>query len=154
MDRLQGVPVSPGTIYKCGCVPRHRFWRNDPECPLYFQRDLWPRMLKSRCSTPCPLATEQGSSAKRSTASAAELLYAKSSSLPSLLKVKVESLSRTRLLRPVDCSPPSSSVHGILQARILEWVAINSPLKHTPLALAQILTLTELTKSNQHQEDG
>ena len=30
-------------------------------------------------------------------------------------------------LRPVDCSPPSSSVHGILQARILEWVAISSP---------------------------
>ena len=26
---------------------------------------------------------------------------------------------------PVDCSPPSSSVHGILQARILEWVAIS-----------------------------
>ena len=23
---------------------------------------------------------------------------------------------------PVDCSPPGSSVHGILQARILEWV--------------------------------
>ena len=28
-------------------------------------------------------------------------------------------------LRPVDCSPPSSSVHGILQARILEWGAIS-----------------------------
>ena len=28
-------------------------------------------------------------------------------------------------LRPVDCSPPSSSVHGILQARILEWVSIS-----------------------------
>ena len=27
---------------------------------------------------------------------------------------------------PVGCSPPSSSVHGILQARILEWVAIFS----------------------------
>ena len=26
----------------------------------------------------------------------------------------------------VDCSPPSSSVHGILQARILEWVAMTS----------------------------
>ena len=26
---------------------------------------------------------------------------------------------------PVDCSPPGSSVHGILQARILEWVAIS-----------------------------
>ena len=25
---------------------------------------------------------------------------------------------------PMDCSPPSSSVHGVLQARILEWVAI------------------------------
>ena len=24
----------------------------------------------------------------------------------------------------MDCSPPSSSVHGILQSRILEWVAI------------------------------
>ena len=28
-------------------------------------------------------------------------------------------------LRPVDCSPPSFSVHGILQARILERVAIS-----------------------------
>ena len=26
----------------------------------------------------------------------------------------------------MDCSPPSSSVHGILQARILEWVAMPS----------------------------
>ena len=26
---------------------------------------------------------------------------------------------------PMDCSPPVSSVHGILQARILEWVAIS-----------------------------
>ena len=24
----------------------------------------------------------------------------------------------------MDCSPPGSSVHGILQARMLEWVAI------------------------------
>ena len=28
------------------------------------------------------------------------------------------------LCDPVDCSPPGSTVHGILQARILEWVAI------------------------------
>ena len=26
----------------------------------------------------------------------------------------------------MDCSPPGSSVHGILQARILEWVVIPS----------------------------
>ena len=26
---------------------------------------------------------------------------------------------------PMDCSPPGSSVHGVLQTRILEWVAIS-----------------------------
>ena len=29
------------------------------------------------------------------------------------------------LCNPLDCSPPGSSVHGILQARILEWVTIS-----------------------------
>ena len=28
---------------------------------------------------------------------------------------------------PIDCSLPDSSVHGIFQARVLEWVAIASP---------------------------
>ena len=28
----------------------------------------------------------------------------------------------------MDCSPLGSSVHGILQARILEWVAISYPI--------------------------
>ena len=27
---------------------------------------------------------------------------------------------------PLDCSPSSSSVHGILQVRILEWIAMPS----------------------------
>ena len=31
------------------------------------------------------------------------------------------------LYDPMDCSPPGSSVHGILQARILEWVPFPSP---------------------------
>ena len=30
------------------------------------------------------------------------------------------------LCDPMDCSPPSSSVHGIFQASILEWVAMPS----------------------------
>ena len=30
------------------------------------------------------------------------------------------------LCNPVDCSPPGSAIHGILWARILEWVAISS----------------------------
>ena len=29
------------------------------------------------------------------------------------------------LCDPIDCSPPGSSVHGIFQARVLEWVAIS-----------------------------
>ena len=31
------------------------------------------------------------------------------------------------LFDPMDCSLPGSSAHGILQARILEWVAFPSP---------------------------
>ena len=34
--------------------------------------------------------------------------------------------SRLTLCDPVNHSPPGSSVHGILQARILEWVAMPS----------------------------
>ena len=30
------------------------------------------------------------------------------------------------LCYPIDCSPPGSSVHGILQAKILEWAAMPS----------------------------
>ena len=30
------------------------------------------------------------------------------------------------LCKPVDCSPPGSSVHGILQTRILQWIAMLS----------------------------
>ena len=32
---------------------------------------------------------------------------------------------RPTLCDPMDCSPPDSSIHGILQARILEWVVIS-----------------------------
>ena len=43
------------------------------------------------------------------------------------MKVKSESevtQSCPTLSDPVDCSPPGSSVHGIFQARLLEWGAI------------------------------
>ena len=43
------------------------------------------------------------------------------------VKVKIESeVAQLCLTRsdPMDCSPPSSSVHGIFQARVLEWGAI------------------------------
>ena len=41
------------------------------------------------------------------------------------VKVEVKLLSCVRLCHPVACSPPSSSIHGILQARIVEWIAIS-----------------------------
>ena len=43
------------------------------------------------------------------------------------MRVKSESevaQSCLTLRDPVDCSPPGSSIHGISQARVLEWVAI------------------------------
>ena len=43
------------------------------------------------------------------------------------MKVKSESevaQSCPTLCDPSDCSQPGSSVHGIFQARVLEWVAI------------------------------
>ena len=36
------------------------------------------------------------------------------------------------LCNPTDCGPPGSSVHGIFQARILEWVAICSSRGSSP----------------------
>ena len=38
--------------------------------------------------------------------------------------VLVDTQSCLTLCDPMDCSPPGSSVHGIPQARILEWVAM------------------------------
>ena len=38
---------------------------------------------------------------------------------------EVKSLSHVWLCSPMDCSPPGSSIHGILQARVLEWVDIS-----------------------------
>ena len=35
------------------------------------------------------------------------------------------------LCNPRDCGPPGSSVHGSLQARILEWVAVSFSREHS-----------------------
>ena len=46
-------------------------------------------------------------------------MYSNSSSISN-----VTAQSCLTLCNPMDYSPPASSVHGILQARILEWVAL------------------------------
>ena len=48
------------------------------------------------------------------------------------MKVKSESevaQSFPTLSDPMDCSLPDSSVHGLFQARVLEWVPLPSPRK-------------------------
>ena len=49
--------------------------------------------------------------------------------LPHILKHLHAAAAKSRqscptLSSPMDCSPPGSSVHGIFQARVLEWGAI------------------------------
>ena len=54
------------------------------------------------------------------------------------MKVKSESevaQSCPTLSNPMDCSPPGSSVHGIFQARVLEWVAIAFSVKKMGILL-------------------
>ena len=40
-------------------------------------------------------------------------------------KEKVKSLSHVQLCDPMGCNPSGSSIHEILQARVLEWIAIS-----------------------------
>ena len=50
------------------------------------------------------------------------------------MKVKSESeiaQSCLTLSDPMDCSPPGSSIHGIFQARVLEWGAIAFSILYT-----------------------
>ena len=66
-----------------------------------------------------PKATQLGSSGTRTPCSLALLLIT--------MKREVKVLapqSCPTLFDPMDCSPPGSSIYGVLQARILEWVAI------------------------------
>jgi len=77
-------------------------------------RKLWPRLTLLRPSN-CFLVSSN------THAFLENFLYHKG-----LLFVFLCSQSCLTLCDPMDCSPPGSSVHGILQARILEWVAMPS----------------------------
>ena len=56
---------------------------------------------------------------------------------------------------PMGCSPPGSSVYGILQARVLEWVAISFSLANTTICLNKLVkskkTLCAKLKLNHKQ---
>ena len=56
------------------------------------------------------------------------------------------------LYDPMDCSTPGSSVCGILQVKILEWVAI--PIRFIPILLEVNMinnSIIEMVLHNRHQ---
>ena len=60
------------------------------------------------------------------------------------MKVKRESevaQSCPTLSHPMDCSPPGSSVHGIFQARVLEWGAVAFSVDSLPKAYIMMVNL-------------
>ena len=80
-----------------------------------------------RPSQPGPVLWVLLSSIKEGNGKSHFSLRPKSFVIPhSWLKAKVlDTQSCPTLCNPMNCNPPGSSVHGILQARILEWVAIS-----------------------------
>ena len=52
---------------------------------------------------------------------------------PDTMMLRLVAQSCPTLCDPMDCSPSGSSVHGILQARILEWVVISSSRRSSQL---------------------
>ena len=71
------------------------------------------------------------------------------------MKAKSESevtQSCPTLSDPMDCSPPGSSVHGIFQARVLEWGAIALALSHQESPITKLLTKMNLGLVLEYQE--
>ena len=80
------------------------FWRSEnSQCFITATKKAWPRAGRLSISPSCPPCN--------------------SSSLLGVHACMLSCFSLVWLCGPMDCSPPASSVHGILQARMLEWVA-------------------------------
>ena len=72
------------------------------------------------------------------------------------MKVKSESevaQSCLTLSNPMDCSPPGFSIHGIFQARVLEWGSIAFSVSHSS-KLYSLLIVPHIWKffSNPHTD--
>ena len=98
--------------YACHlCCPVFWFIQFIHHSNSYFYSDFWPCHTPCRISVPWP-GTQPGPQQWK----------------PEILLGAQEVLlvqSCLTLCNPMDCSPPGSTDHGILQARILWWVAIS-----------------------------
>ena len=83
-------------------------------CPQEYTLDMVVRQMFSRTVALRYLMAESFQTSSRNSV---DVLFSV------LVKVLVTQTCLT-LCDPMDCSLPGSSVHGIFQARILEWVAI------------------------------
>ena len=85
-----------------------------------WQREFWLQVGLSSESWP---SRHDGWNLKKVSTWGQDILLPSLTHLPS--HGVVESLNHVQLFcNPMDCSPPGSSVHGILQTKVLEWVAI------------------------------
>ena len=85
--------------------PKFMYWNSNAQFDDVRRWSLWEVIRSSWKGLEIPLSSLSPSTMKKSESEIAQ--------------------SRPTLCNPVDYSPSGSSVHGILQARILEWVAIS-----------------------------
>ena len=102
----------------------------------FFRGSSWPRdwtlvsWIAGRYPYPLSQWGRQRSSFTFSTTTGEQLparhsCYLQTSLRSAQVKWREVAQSRPTLYDPVDCSLPGSSIHGIFQARILQWVAIS-----------------------------
>ena len=141
MPRMGAHPWAPEreSLRARRCRRDPREWMLSWEHPEAFRSEVKSHMRKSLSKTCCiargtPLQAvchpgwQEGLGRMGTCICTAESLRCLpetiTASLNSSVNVAVVSTqSCPALCKPRDCSPPGSSVHGILQARILEWVA-------------------------------
>ena len=110
------------------CWPGH--WKNASRKVIFWTRpwDLIPRWVRMQ-SQSWKICYKWPHCSKALSQILCQLQHSRTHLLASLLHNTGGSLadqSCPTLCDPMECSPPGSSDHGILQARILEWAAISS----------------------------
>ena len=113
------------------------------------------------CTTLSPLLRQEGSWQQHHVETIRQATWQSYQDTRGRAYVPAKSLqSCPTLCDPMDCSPPGSSVHGLLQARILEWVAMPSsrgpsqPSDRTSVSLAPALQADSLLLSHQGSPHG
>ena len=91
--------------------------------PSYAHLPAFQPWWEDSCLPCLPVRTREGFSAHSAPPTGLGSLAARGG-VPSKLVCTHACSVMSDSLNPMDCSPPGSSVHGIFQARILEWVAI------------------------------